>query len=96
MGVLEVNLPGRVLRLNPRRRVATVAVPSVGRGRSYRADFAAPGEGLASVVEHLHGNPSQRTIGTVIAVRPTGSGAEVDVHIRGTRRGRGWPARMPA
>ena len=26
MGVLEVKLPGRVLRLNPRRRVATVGV----------------------------------------------------------------------
>jgi hypothetical protein len=63
---LQVQLHGRVLRLDPRTRLATVAVPAVGEGRSYRADYAAPGEA-----------------GTVVAVRPAGSGAEVDVHVTG-------------
>jgi hypothetical protein len=36
-GDFQVKLRGRVLRLNPRRRIATVGIPSVGRGRSFRA-----------------------------------------------------------
>jgi hypothetical protein len=97
MGVLEVKLPGRVLRVNPRRRIATVGVPFVGRGRSYRAAYAAPGEALASAIEYSHGyGPAGRTVGAVVAVRPTGSGAEVDVHLPGTWRGSGWPTGTPA
>ena len=84
MGVLGVKLPGRVLRLNPRSRVATVGVRPVGRGRSFRAAYAAPGEALARAVEYSHGHGAAgRTVGAVVAVRPAGSGAEVDVHLTG-------------
>ena len=76
-------LPGRVLRLDLRRRVATVALPSVGQGRSFSTDYADPGEGLASVVEWCHGSPGSRSVGTVVAVRPRESGAEVDLRITG-------------
>jgi hypothetical protein len=37
---VRAQLSGRVLRLDPRRRVATVALPSVGQGRSFSADYA--------------------------------------------------------
>jgi hypothetical protein len=76
-------LSGRVLRLDLRRRVATVALPSVGQGRSFSADYADPGEGLARVVEWCHGNSAPRSVGTVVAVRPGESGAEVDLRITG-------------
>jgi hypothetical protein len=76
-------LPGRVLRLDLRRRVATVALPSVGQGRSFTADYANPNEGLASVVEWCHGTPGSRSVGTVVAVRPRESGTEVDLRITG-------------
>ena len=78
-----VQLSGRVLRLDLRRRVATVALPSVGQGRSFTADYANPNEGLASVVEWCHGSPGSRSVGTVVAVRPRESGAEVDLRITG-------------
>ena len=79
---VEANLNGKVLRLDPRRRIATVAVPSVGQGRSFRADYpAALGQTLARVVERCHGFPHQRTAGGVAAVRPTDKGAEVELHI---------------
>ena len=66
-----------------RRRVATVALPSVGQGRSFSADYANPGEGLARVVEWYHGNSAPRPVGTVVAVRPRESGTEVDLRITG-------------
>jgi hypothetical protein len=79
-----VKLSGRVLRLDPRRRVATVTLPPVGRGRTFGADYANPGEGLASVVEWYHGSRlSPRSVGTVVAVRPRESGTEVDLRITG-------------
>jgi hypothetical protein len=78
-----VQLSGRVLRLDLRRRVATVALPSVGQGRTFAADYADPGGGLASVVEWCHGSPGSRSVGTVVAVRPRESGAEVDLRITG-------------
>jgi hypothetical protein len=78
-----VQLSGRVLRLDLRRRVATVALPSVGRGRTFAADYADEGEGLASVVEWLHGTPGSRSVGSVVAVRPRESGTEVDLRITG-------------
>jgi hypothetical protein len=81
-GDVQVKLRGQVLRLNPRRRIATVGLPSVGRGRSFRADYAMPGEALASAVEFGYGGAG-RTVGAVVAVRPTESGAEVDVHVTG-------------
>jgi hypothetical protein len=34
-------------------------------------------------VEHTHGYPARRTVGAVVAVRPAGSGAEVDVQVTG-------------
>jgi hypothetical protein len=79
--VVGAQLTARVLRLDPRRRVATVAVPSVGRGPSFRAEFAGPGEGLAGVVELVHGAPGGRTVGTVVAVRGQDGGA-LDVNVK--------------
>jgi hypothetical protein len=76
-----VQLSGRVLRLDLRRRVATVALPAIGQGRTFSADYANPGEGLASVMEWCHGSPGTRSVGTVVAVRPRDSGAEVDLSI---------------
>jgi hypothetical protein len=81
-GDVQVKLRGEVLRLNPRRRIATVGLPSMGRGRSFRADYAMPGEALASAVEFGYGGAG-RTVGAVDAVRPTESGAEVDIHVSG-------------
>ena len=78
-----VQLSGRVLRLDLRRRVATVALPRIGKGRSFTADYADPGEGLARVVEWCHGNSAPRPVGSVVAVRPGESGAEVDLAITG-------------
>jgi hypothetical protein len=69
--------------LDLRRRVATVALPSVGQGRTFAADYADEGGGLASVVEWLHGTPGSRSVGTVVAVRPRESGTEVDLRITG-------------
>ena len=83
MTEVGAQLSGRVLRLDLRRRVATVALPSVGQGRSFSADYANPGEGLARVVEWCHGSPGSRSVGTVVAVRPRESGAEVDLRITG-------------
>jgi hypothetical protein len=82
-GEVGAQLSGRVLRLDLRRRVATVALPSVGQGRSFSADYAHPGEGLATVVEWCHGSPGSRSVGTVVAVRPRESGPEVDLRITG-------------
>jgi hypothetical protein len=82
-GDVQVKLRGQVLRLNPRRRIAAVGIPSVRRGRSFRADYAMPGEALASVGEFGDGLPGRRTVGAVVAVRPTESGAEVDIHVNG-------------
>jgi hypothetical protein len=75
-------LSGRVLRLDVRRRVATVALPSVGRGRSFSVDYADPGEGPL-VMEWLHGTPGTRSVGSVVAVRPGDAGTEVDLAITG-------------
>jgi len=40
-------------------------------------------EALASAVEFGQGWPGGRSVGAVVAVRPTGSGAEVDTHLTG-------------
>jgi hypothetical protein len=42
-----------------------------------------PGEALASVGEFGHGLPGRRSVGAVVAVRPTESDAEVDIHVTG-------------
>jgi hypothetical protein len=73
-------LKGKVLRLDPQRHIATIKLPAVGRGRSFRVDYALPGEGLASVRQWTHGLGAS-TVGTVVAVRPVERGAEVDLAI---------------
>jgi hypothetical protein len=81
MAELEASLRGKVTRLDPRTRIATVRVPSVGQAKAFRADAAMPGEGLASVLEWGHTHNGGRAAGTVTAVRPRGGGAEVDVKV---------------
>ena len=77
-----LGLRGTVLRMDGRRRVATIQVPRVGEGRSFRTDVAMPGEeALAAVVELGHGRPHRRTVGAVTAVRPTAAGTEVDLRV---------------
>ena len=83
MGDLQLRLRGRVLRLDPRRRVATIALPRVGQGQSFRLDIALPGEALATVAELGYNFRDGRTVGAVRAVRPRDNGAEVDVHLTG-------------
>jgi hypothetical protein len=84
MSALRMSLRGTVLRLDPRRRVATVRLPRVGEGRSFRTDYAlAPDEPLARAVQFGHGYRLGRAVGGVVAVRPTEAGAEVDVHVTG-------------
>lgn len=74
-------LSGRVLRLDLQRRVATVGLPPVGSGRSFRADAAVPGEGPA-VREYGYRPGSGREVGSVVAVRPRAGGAEVDFYVQ--------------
>jgi hypothetical protein len=50
-GDVQVKLRGQVLRLNPRRRIATVALPSVGPGSVVSCRLRDAGEALASAVE---------------------------------------------
>jgi hypothetical protein len=82
MGDLQVQLCGRVLRLDPRRRIVVVLLPRVGEGRSFRTDYALlPDEPLAPARQFVHGYRAGRTVGGVVAVRPTEAGAEVDVNV---------------
>jgi hypothetical protein len=83
MGDLQLKLRGRVLRLDPRRRVATIQLPRVGDGRSFRTDIAMPGEALSTVLELGYDFRDGRTVGAVTAVRPRDNGVEVDVHVTG-------------
>ena len=78
-----MSLRGTVLRLDPRRRIATIRLPRVGEGRSLRTDIAMPGEALATAVEFDYGKRVGRAVGAVTAVRPRDNGAEVDVHVTG-------------
>jgi hypothetical protein len=78
-----MSLRGTVLRLDPRRRIATIQLPRVGEGRSFRTDIAMPGEALSTVMELGYGFRAGRTVGAVRAVRPRDNGAEVDVHVTG-------------
>jgi hypothetical protein len=82
MGDLQMSLRARVLRLDPRRRVATVRLPRVGEGRTFRTEYAlAPDEPLARAVQFGHGARAGLVVGGVVAVRPTEAGAEVDVNV---------------
>jgi hypothetical protein len=78
IGEVRARLPARVLRLNPGRRIATVALKPVGRGRSYAGAYVAPSEQLAPVAD---GSPLSRgrQLGRLIKVDPTATGAELDM-----------------
>jgi len=78
-GRVGVSLPGTVVRLDPRRRVAVIQLPRLGEGRTFRTDVALPGEELATAVGVGYGSTVGRTAGSVIAVRPRDTGTEVDV-----------------
>jgi hypothetical protein len=62
-GDVQVKLRGQVLRLNPRRRIATVGIPSVGRvGRfapttrcRVKRWLAPPSSAMAGLVASRHG-----------------------------------------
>jgi hypothetical protein len=69
-GEVQAYLPARVLALDPRRRVATVSLRAVGRGRSYAGAFVGAAEQLAPVT----GLGNSHRIGRVVKVDPTPSG----------------------
>jgi hypothetical protein len=77
-GEVRARLPARVLRLNPARRVATVALRSVGRAGSFAGAYVSPAEQLAPVSD---GSPFRRgrRLGRLVKVDPTASGAELDL-----------------
>jgi hypothetical protein len=74
-GDVQAFLPARVLSLNPRARVVTVALKPVGRGRSYAGAYSGAGGELAPVTD-AH---TSRQVGRVVKVDPTASGAELDM-----------------
>jgi hypothetical protein len=79
-GDVQAFLTARVLRLHPGRRVATVKLRSVGRGRSYASAYsgAAPSEQLCAVVDPF----TSRRLGRVVKVDPVaGGGAELSLII---------------
>jgi hypothetical protein len=76
IGEVQARLPARVLRLNPARRVATVALRSVGRGAIAGA-YAGRDGSLAPVANAF----TSRYVGRAIKVAPTTSGAEIDLVI---------------
>jgi hypothetical protein len=80
IGEVQVRLPARVLRLSPGRRLATVMLRGVGRGRSYAGAYAGATGQLAPVAD---GSPfgRGRRLGRVVKVDPTASGAELDLII---------------
>jgi hypothetical protein len=76
-GEARAYLAARVARLDPARRVATVTLKPVGRGRSYRGAYVGATEQLAPVT----GLGSSRQVGRVVRVNPTATGAELDLII---------------
>jgi hypothetical protein len=76
MGEVKAYLAARVLRLNPTRRVATVTLKPVGRGRSYAGAYVGATEQLAPVTDRR-----RRHIGRLVKVDPTATGAELDLII---------------
>jgi hypothetical protein len=74
-GEVGAYLPARVLRLDPRARVVTVALKPVGRGRSYAGAYAG-GVGQLAPVTDLG---TKRRVGRVVKVSPTATGAELDL-----------------
>jgi hypothetical protein len=77
MGEVRAYLAARVLRLNPTRRVATVTLKPVGRGRSYAGAYVGATEQLAPVTDCW----TSRQIGRLVKVDPTATGAELDLII---------------
>jgi hypothetical protein len=75
MGEVQAFLSARLLRLNPMRRVATVALKRVGRGRSYSGAYSGATEQLAPVTDLR----TSRQIGRLVKVNPTATGAELDL-----------------
>jgi hypothetical protein len=76
---VEAFVAGRVLRLHPGRRVATVTVKGVGGRRSYSGAYVAPSEEIAPVVDHWR----KRPLGRVVKVDPVaGGGAELSLIVR--------------
>jgi hypothetical protein len=74
-GEVQAYLPGRVVRLSPGRRVATVALRPAGRGRSYSGRFVGAREQLAPVTDL----GTSRQVGRLVKVNPTADGAELDL-----------------
>jgi hypothetical protein len=78
-GEVQVRLAARVLRLNPGRRVATVALKGVGGGSSsYAGQYVAPTEQLAPVADGAPFSRGRR-LGRLVKVDPTATGAELDL-----------------
>jgi hypothetical protein len=80
IGEVQARLPARVLRLNPGRRVATVALRSVGRGPSFAGAYEGGTGQLAPVAD---GDPFSRgrQLGRLVKVDPVAGGAELDLVI---------------
>jgi hypothetical protein len=77
MGEVGAYLAARVLRLNPTRRVATVTLKPVGRGRSYAGAYVGATSQLAPVTDAR----TSRQVGRLVKVNPTATGAELDLII---------------
>jgi hypothetical protein len=80
IGEVRARLAARVLRLNPARRIVTVALKPVGRGQSYAGAYVAATEQLAPVADFSSLRPG-RQLGRLVKVDPTESGAELDLII---------------
>jgi hypothetical protein len=80
MGELELSVPGTVVRLDPRRKIATLRLRRIAAGRTFKTAVTLPDEEpLAPVVEWGHGS----SLGAVTAVRTTDAGeTEVDAVVR--------------
>jgi hypothetical protein len=76
MGEVQAFLAGRVVRLSPSRRVATVALSPVGRGRSFAGQYVGATGQLAPVTDLR----TSRQLGRVVKVDPVaGGGAELSM-----------------
>jgi hypothetical protein len=75
-GEVKAFLVARVRRLDPTRRVATVALKPVGRGRCYAGAYVSATEELAPVTDLR----TSRQVGRVVRVDPTAAGgADLDL-----------------
>jgi hypothetical protein len=77
MGEVQAFLAGRVVRMSPSRRIATVTLKPVGRGRSYAGAYVGATEQLAPVTAL----GTWRQVGRLVKVNPTATGAELDLII---------------